>query len=214
MIFGPQGELILSDGEERSAVENRQVRSSFDAELRVGASDDAMVIEGRAISYNKVSSTYIAPGCREKIAPGCFRGSIGKSDVVALVNHDSSQILGRTSNGTLKLDDSGDALRFSIRLNPNVQAHRDIHSLVKDGTLHGCSFAFFSDEDDWENGIDEDGKRCRIRTVKRGRLQDVSVVTVPAYGNGATDAQARSAENVSDDDTSALREQFEAVKIF
>jgi HK97 family phage prohead protease len=112
--------------------------------------------------------------------------------VVACVNHDQSQILGRTRNKTLQLTDDNDGLRFTVRLNPDVQAHRDIYNLVKDGTLSECSFAFGAMDDDWSDAKDERGNRYQLRTVKKARLFDVSIVASPAYGGGATDAQARS----------------------
>lgn len=175
-------------------------RISIDAELRASGSGDQYVLEGRAIKYNSLSKSL--GGFREKIAPGCFRADLATADhdCVALRDHDPSQILGRESNGTLTLTDSNDGLRFRIQLNPAVQAHRDLHALVKDGTLHECSFAFgveSPDDEEWEKGTDERGKRIAIRTVKRAKLFDVSVVTNPAYGNDATSAQARAEKIVS-----------------
>lgn len=166
-----------------------------DAELRASGSDDQFVIEGRAVKYNSLSNNL--GGFREKIAPGCFRDHLSSDDhdVVALRDHQPSAILGRESNGTLKLFDRADGLHFRIQLNPAVSAHRDLHALVKDATVHECSFAFGIENPDtdqeFSKGTDDDGKRCIIRTVKRARIFDVSVVTSPAYGNSATNAQAR-----------------------
>lgn len=184
------------------------------AELRV-ADDGEMRIEGVAIRYNALSKANVpAAGCREKIAPGCFTRSLkSDGDVLAYYNHDSNALLARTSNGSLRLMDGKDALRFSIRLNPNVSLHRDIHALTKDRTLRGMSFGFVADDDDWQNGTDDDGKRCQIRTVKTGRLAEISIVGTPAYPN--TDAQARAlVEHELEEQYADLVERYQKIKIF
>jgi HK97 family phage prohead protease len=188
-----------------------------DAELRASGSGDQYVIEGRAVAYNKLSNWNVpVAGVCERIAPGAFREHLASDDhdVVALRDHQSSQILGRESNGSLKLFDRSDGLYFRIQLNPDVVAHRDLHALVKDQTVHECSFAFVIENPDTDQelsrGSDDDGKRCIIRTVKRAKIVDVSVVTAPAYGNNATSAQARAEEPVSSefDDAAAALEAF------
>ena len=170
-----------------------QRRLIIGAELRAETADNSLIIFGRAVKYGALSQPGVpGPGCRERMAPGCFKDGIAAGDdVVALVNHDPSRILGRIRNGSLRLTDDSDSLRFDIRLNPNVQAHRDLHALVKDGTLSECSFAFGAVDDDWSAMRDERGNRYQLRTVKRAKLYDCSIVTTPAYSDGATAAHAR-----------------------
>ena len=170
-----------------------QRRLVIGAELRAENENSGLIICGRAVKYGALSQPGVpAPGCCERMAPGCFRESIAAGDdVVALVNHDPSQILGRIRNGSLTLTDDSDSLCFSIRLNSTVQAHRDLHALVKDGTLSECSFAFRAIDDDWTSTRDERGNRFQLRTVKSAKLYDCSIVTTPAYGDGATAAHAR-----------------------
>src|SRR5262249_37590857 len=97
-------------------------------------------------------------------------------------------------NQTLRLADSKDALRFEVRLNPNVQFHRDVHALVQSGTLNECSFAFACDRDGdgYSEEKDDRGQKCMVRSIRSAKLFDVSIVATPAYGNGATSAEARS----------------------
>jgi HK97 family phage prohead protease len=163
------------------------------AELRASKSEKGLTIVARAVKYGALSLPNVpAPGCVERIAPGCFAKSLANNDeVVALVNHDPSQILGRTRNGSLQLLDDENSLRFAVRLNPNVQAHRDVHALVSDGTLSECSFAFSDVQDEWSDGSDDRGNRCKVRTIRSAKIHDVSIVTNAAYSGGATDAQAR-----------------------
>src|SRR6266481_2808341 len=143
---------------------------------RAGAGDDALIVEARAVKYGALSLPGVpTAGARERIAAGAFRNTLASGDdVVALFNHNQDAPLGRLKNGTLKLQDSPDALNFTIRLNPNVQAHRDLHELVKDGTVADCSFAFSQADDDWSDEKDERGKPYILRTVKSAKLHDVS----------------------------------------
>lgn len=191
-------------------------REFINAELRASTNGDAFVIEGKALSYNSSSVRGVpAQGMCERIAPGCFRASLAdpKREIFAYMMHDPKQILARTSNGSLVLRDSADALRFRMQLDRNIQAHRDAFAAVKSGLLREMSFGFHVDEDDYTDGTDNDGKRCKIRTVKSGRLEEISLVHHPAYGSEATDAQARS-QSEAVVETSDLRERFEKVRLF
>ena len=168
------------------------------AELRVGQSEgdeSALVLSGRAVGYNRLSLPGIpARGCRERIAPGAFRDSLAVEPVTADFNHSNEFLtLGTTKNRTLQLDDKADGLYFRINLNSKVQVHRDLHELVKAGTLSECSFSFGEPEDSWSDEIDdEDRSHYSLRTVKRAKLYGISIVAAPAYSDGATNVQARS----------------------
>jgi len=164
----------------RRAAEGIQRRT-----LELRADGNNFEISARAIKYNAISQDL--GGFVERIAPGCFSDSLSAGDeIVCLVNHNQSEILGRTRNSTLSISDSPSEMRFRCKLNKNVQAHRDLWELVKDGTISECSFAFTCDKQTW----DESGT-VPLRTVQHGRLMDVSVVVSPAYSDGATLAEAR-----------------------
>jgi HK97 family phage prohead protease len=196
---------------DRRFLENCELRAADDGEMR---------IEGVAIRYNSLSS--LLGNFREKIAPGCFRSSLTNGrDIRCLYEHNTTGILGRTENRSLQLTDGSDALRFSLRLNPNVSLHRDAWELVKDRTLRGMSFGFVADDDAWEPGTTEDGKRCAIRTVKSGRLVECSLVSNPAYPQ--TTADARNYDDfvkraLADSDIAErydeLVERYEKIRIF
>jgi HK97 family phage prohead protease len=167
-------------------VEKRTVKAS----VLAGDSND-FVLVGLAASYNTLSAD--VGGFKEVIAPGAFKRALAnKADVRCLVNHDNSQILGRTKSGTLTLSDSPEGLRFLCKLNPESEAHRNIYAAVQRGDLDQCSFAFQPVADKYENVTDASGRAFSRRTVSDLNLFDVSVVTFPAYPNG-TRVQARSA---------------------
>jgi len=156
------------------------------SELRANAADFA--IEGVAASYNVTSRNL--GGFVEQIAPGAFARSLReKANVVCLFNHDASQILGRTTAGTLTLQDSAAGLRFRCQLDRNSQAHKDVFSAIQRQDIDSCSFSFVvpSGGDDWSGSdVDESGARVQLRTLRDVDLLDVSPCTFPAYQQGTS----------------------------
>ena len=84
----------------------RQMRCRS-AEFTTREDGDALAIEGYFAVFD--SNYEIAPGMSESIAPGAFSRSIS-GDIRALINHDTTLVLGRTSAHTLELR-VADALR-------------------------------------------------------------------------------------------------------
>jgi uncharacterized protein len=87
--------------------------------------DDLMVEErqpgqaaivGYAARYNRLSLDL--GGFREEILPGAFDKILNrqraKADVVALFNHDSNMVLGRTASGTLELSSDDKGLKYRV----------------------------------------------------------------------------------------------------
>jgi HK97 family phage prohead protease len=182
---------------------DRQVRITSGTSLYVrgGSQGDegSLIICGRAIGYDQLSS-YGVPysGCRERIARGAFKASLASDQPVLMdYNHSSDALpLGSTKNGTLGLTDLDDGLHFTLRLNPKVSLHRDVHELCRSGTLNKCSFLFgvAPSDDSWSEEDDENDRsqHYRLRTVNRGTLFGLSLVNYPAYDGPTTYAGARS----------------------
>jgi HK97 family phage prohead protease len=178
-------------------IETRTISASLRAADIDEDDDDALELRGTAAAYNTLSGDL--GGFREQIAPGAFARSLADGDdVVCLFNHDANQVLGRTRSGTLKLQDSKGGLNFRCKLDPNQQAHRDLHASIKRGDISECSFAFGVNPngDQFENVADERGKTFLRRTLRDLKLFDVSAVTFPAYKDGATNVSARSFDYV------------------
>jgi len=125
-------------------------------------------------------------GFREKFSPTAFDKILGRHkndprgpvDVVGLFNHDDSQLLARTTNGTLRLSKEPRGLGAELDL-PETQLGKDLAVLIRSKTLYGASFAF-SVQPDGEQWT-QDEKGAAVRTVTDAQLYDWSPVTRPAY---------------------------------
>lgn len=125
-------------------------------------------------------------GCfMEQIARGAFARAAAEDDVRMLLNHNPDHVLGRTKAGTLTLAEDETGLRFEC-IAPNTQLARDLAESVKRGDINQCSFGFYVRSEQW----DEREGELPIRTLKEVQLDDVSIVTYPAYQD--TVAVARS----------------------
>ncbi len=117
-------------------------------------------------------------GFRERIAPEAFNRTLkGKSDVRALVNHDTTMVLGRRQNDTLKLSVDSTGLKVTIDP-PSTSYAADLMELVKRGDVSQMSFGFIVMPGGESWGVEEGTK---IRTVSDLELLEVSVVSIPAY---------------------------------
>jgi len=152
--------------------------------------NESRTIDGYAIVFNSLS--HDLGGFFERVLPEAVDGVIEKSDVVALLNHDSSRgILGRSRNGigSLKLSTDDHGLRFVVDA-PHTSLGDECLEYLKRGDATQCSFAFTVAEDSWEKQADG----TYIRTIRRfDKLYDCSILTcTPAYE--ATSVSCRSFE--------------------
>jgi len=123
-------------------------------------------------------------GFYEYISPTAIsKETIEKSDVRALINHDASLILARSTAGTLDLSVDEKGLRYSFQI-PETSYGKDLAINMKNGNLNQSSFAFTVGSDDWTT--DEDGNDIRTITAI-DKLFDISVVSYPAYSQAESD---------------------------
>jgi uncharacterized protein len=131
---------------------------------------------GDAVVYN-VWSELLENRFYERIAPGAFDECLARSpDVIACFDHEVRQILGRTSSGTLRLDNNPTRLQATVTSLPDTSYARDLKANIQRGDIKGMSFVFDVVDDDWES---RDGYLWR--TVKKADLYEVSFVIFPAY---------------------------------
>lgn len=162
---------------------NRQTRS-LPCEFTTREDNGEMRIEGYFAVFEP-SKYDIAPGMSESIATGAFSNSMG-GDVRALINHDTTFVLGRTTAHTLELREDSHGLWGSILVNPNDRAAVDAYARVTRGDVSQCSIGFDIVSEDTD--IREDGSvHWTIRDVK---LWEVSICTFPAYEETNISARA------------------------
>lgn len=127
-------------------------------------------LEGYAATFNAEAriGSFV-----ETIAPGAFRSALD-GDVLALLDHDTGKVLGRTRSGTLRLAEDSRGLSFSVDL-PDTAPGRDVLALAERGDLGGMSFGFQIPK----GGESWSGER---RTLNVIGLREISVVSAwPAY---------------------------------
>lgn len=164
--------------------ERRQVRA-LQTELTTRAEEtDEMVIEGYFAVYGQ--ETELWPGAYEEIAPGAFDDTLG-NDVRALVNHDTTLVLGRNKSGTLTLKSDTYGLWGRVVINPNDSDAVNVYQRVKRGDVDQCSFGFNIESEEVDFRDDGTVKW----TIKKIDLHEVSICTFPAYEQ--TGIQARKA---------------------
>jgi HK97 family phage prohead protease len=146
--------------------------------VEVRANADKRTIGGYAAVFNSPSQNL--GGFRERLAPGVFnrassRGWPGNgTGVLARYNHDDNFLLGNSESGTLRLliDDQG--LRYDVDV---PTARQDVWELVERGDVRTSSFAFYTEQDEW----DTDDTGFPIRTLLQAGVVDVAPVNTPAY---------------------------------
>jgi HK97 family phage prohead protease len=164
---------------EAAAVERRY----FGPTGEIRAKAESRSIEGSAAVFG---TTYDMGWFTEEIHRDALKDA-DMSDVVALLNHDSNIVLGRTSAGTLSLSVDQQAFRYTFDA-PNSPNGDNALEAIKRGDIKQSSWGFTVDTDEWNT---RDGREHRTITKVR-KVYDVSPVTFPA--NPDTTVAKRSLE--------------------
>jgi HK97 family phage prohead protease len=163
---------------------SRQVRSAA-SKFETRDEGGELKIEGYFAVFNSIYQIF--DDLSESVAPGAFDDTLG-DDIRALINHDSSLVLGRNTAHTLELRQDEHGLWGSITINPNDQDAMNLYARVQRGDVDQCSFGFDILSEDYD--VRDDGSVHW--TIKKVRLYEVSVCTFPAYEE--TNVKARSAQ--------------------
>ena len=152
---------------------NRQVRS-IQTEFKTREEGENLSIEGYFAVFD--SNYEIGAGMSESIRAGAFTSSLA-NDIRALINHDTTLVLGRTKANTLTLKEDSHGLWGHIDINPKDVDAMNLYERVKRGDVDQCSFGFEIRSEDTD--IREDGSIHW--TITDVNLFEVSCCTFPAY---------------------------------
>jgi hypothetical protein len=160
----------------KTNIERRNIKAAK-LSVRGSATGNGKTLVGR-VAYNSRSEDM---GFIEVLQPRCFAESLKTNEVFAYWSHDSSQVLARQANGTLRLKDTPSALKFEADLDPSTTWGANGIAALKRGDVTANSFGFSvapdGSGDDWE--VLPDG--TILRTIRKANLYEVSPVSVPAY---------------------------------
>ncbi len=122
----------------------------------------------------------------ETIEPGAFDLS-ADTDVRALVNHDTTLVLGRTTANTLTLRQDERGLWGSILINQHDQDAMNLYERVKRGDVTQCSFGF----DILQQDVEYKEGEPTVWKIQRIKLYEVTVATFPAYEDTSVEARKK-----------------------
>jgi len=185
-VFGRLEQEQKDRGDTLPAIETRETPLD---EIEVRENSDGMFFEGYAALFDSPSKPL---PFTERIAPGAFIRSLkSRNDIKFLWNHDTSEVLGSTRSGTMKLVEDERGLKVVAQL-PNTSTGRDAAELLKRGDVDAMSFGFSVPRggDEWS----EDGSE---RTLREVMIHEVSIVAFPAYEGTSGKAQVRGLAKVA-----------------
>lgn len=139
-------------------------------------------------------------GASESIAQGAFTNSL-QNDVRALINHDDTLVIGRTTAGTLTIREDDFGLWGDVIINPKDTDAMNIYARVQRGDVNQCSIGFFITSEETE--FREDGSVHW--TIKDVDLFEVSVCTFPAYTDTSVQARKHDLEELKAKRLEALK---------
>lgn len=168
--------------------------------------DGDRVISGYAVKWDfksQVLGMYYK--FREQIQKGAFLQSLNDDDQRFLWSHDTSKVLGRTKNNTLRLKEDDTGLKFELDL-PNTTLGNDTYESIKRGDVDGVSFGFRVEDDEVEEPDDD----LPLRTVKKAKLLEVSAVAFPAYPDSQVSARGYDRMKEYEEELKEYREEQKA----
>lgn len=168
--------------------ENRQLRTAS-TKFQTREDGENLFIEGYFAVFN--SNYDLGWGMSESIAPGAFTETLA-DDIRALINHDTTLVLGRTSAHTLEVRQDERGLWGHITINPNDQDAMNLYARVKRGDVSQCSIGFDILEEETEFRDNGDVHW----TIKKVKLWEISACTFPAYEETAISARAKDKEEL------------------
>lgn len=171
--------------EQTRAIGKTEVRTN---QIEMRAEGDGRTFTGYAALFNQPSSPlpFI-----EYVRPGAFKRSLqSRNRMMLLWNHDTSNPLASTRNGSLQMVEDERGLKVTATL-PDTTLGRDIAELIRTGVVDSMSFGFSVKKDSWS----QDGQTRYLEDVT---LYETSIVSTPAYESTAGTISVRSGISADD----------------
>lgn len=167
----------------------KRTLTTQDTEFQIREADGKKYIEGYFSVFG--GKYWLWDDAYETVDRGAF-DLMRDNDVRALVNHDTTLVLGRTTVGTLTLRTDERGLFGSIELNENDQDAVNLYERVKRGDVSQCSFGFEILSQD----IERTEGQPTVFHLREVKLYEVSVCTFPAYEETAVVARKKELEDI------------------
>jgi len=159
-----------------------EVRSRV-TEVRALEDEAGRWIVGYGLVFNEWSQDL--GGFVERVLPGACDGAIN-ADLVVCGNHDSNNVLGRVSAGTVMVTVDTRGVEYRALVNESDPIAVAFYERVKRGDIKGSSFSFWVERDRW---YVEDGATKRDILAFRA-IDEMGPVTFPAYLQTSSEARA------------------------
>jgi uncharacterized protein len=167
------------------ALGKNEVRTN---QIEMRAEGDGRTFTGYAALFNQPS---LPLPFTEYVRPGAFKRSLqSRNRMMLLWNHDTSNPLASTRNGSLQMVEDERGLKVTATL-PDTTLGRDIAELIRTGVVDSMSFGFSVKKDSWS----QDGQTRYLDDVT---LYEVSLVSTPAYEATAGTVSVRSGISADD----------------
>ena len=188
-------------------MDKTETRELITNEIEIREDDDGnRTISGYAVKWEKKSHVLgYYYKFREQFKKGAFADSLKNGDQRFLWSHDTSKVLGRTKNGTLRLEEDDIGLRFELDL-PNTTLGNDTYESIKRGDVDGVSFGF----EDADDHVEEPEDDLPLRTIKKAKLLEVSAVAFPAYPDSEVSARGYDRMKEYSEELKAFQEEQKA----
>ncbi|MFC5532378.1 HK97 family phage prohead protease [Cohnella yongneupensis] len=168
---------------EKRTTQTKEIRAlPVKLEIRASEGDEGKRTITGSIKYDTNSADmedWYGDTWVEQIASGAFSESLKTRGVVGLWSHDTSQVLGNTKSGTLRIDDGKTELRFELDI-PDTTVGNDAWSLIQRGDVDGVSFGMRVTKDKWSSEKRGEQKIYK-RSILNAELFEISPVAFPAY---------------------------------
>ena len=173
----------------------QEKRLTEGADLLADSQEVGKKLSGYALKFDEPSKDL--GGFVEVITRDALN-EVDLSNVFLLYGHDYTKPLASTKAGTLQLNVDERGLHFEAEL-PDTSYANDVYENISKKILDSMSFGFVLGEDTFSQA--EDGSVMRsIDKVKA--LNEISVVTIPAYDSTNVQVDKRSYESFMDDNQS------------